>query len=298
MAEHSSTPAARLRSALGGATVVEAPGVFDAVTALQAEAAGFQAMHLSGAIASATLLGRPDLGYVHATDLALLASRITAVTEVPLVCDADTGYGGVLQVRKTVELYAAAGVAALHLEDQVSPKRCGHLTGKQVLPIREATAKVRAAIDAATGSGTGIVVIARTDALSVEGLPAAVERVRAFADAGADLVFVEGATDEATLVELRAALPSTSFVVNQSEADPRMRPLDRATLAACGVRLVIHPVAAFLASARATACVYDSLAKEAHALAVGRLTWGELTDLLGQDTLMALDASYGNEAPA
>ena len=97
---------------------------------------------------------------------------------------------------------------------------------------------------------------------------------------------------------LHAALPATSFVVNQSEADPRMRAVDRGTLAACGVRLVIHPVAAFLAAARATASVYESLAKEAHALSVGKLTWAELTGLLGQDALLALDASYGDEAPA
>lgn len=298
MPDDSSTPGHRLRAALAGPLVVEAPGVFDAVTALQAEAAGFRALHLSGAIASATLLGMPDLGYVHASDLAGLASRITAVTDVPLVCDADTGYGGVLQVRRTVESYAAAGVAALHLEDQVSPKRCGHLAGKQVLPLDEASAKVRAAVDAAGETGTGLVVIARTDALSVDGPAAAVDRARAFADAGADLVFVEGAADEAALVSLHAALPETSFVVNQSEADPRMRAVDRGTLAACGVRLVIHPVAAFLAAARATASVYESLAKEAHALSVGKLTWAELTGLLGQDALLAVDASYGDEAPA
>ncbi len=277
---------------------MEAPGVFDAVTAIQATAAGFQALHLSGAIASATLLGLPDLGYVHAGDLAGLAARITAVTDVPLICDADTGYGGVLQVRRTVDAYAAVGVAALHLEDQVSPKRCGHLAGKEVLPIEEATAKVRAAVDAAVASGTGLVVIARTDALSVEGLQAAIARARAYSDAGADLVFVEGAADEPVIIALHAALPDAGFVVNQSEADPRMRPLDRAMLAASGVRLVIHPVGAFLAATRATASVYESLAKESHALSVGKLSWEELTDLLGQPALLALDTASAVEPAA
>ncbi len=284
------TKADRLRELLAEPTPVEAPGVYDAVTALQATAAGFPALHLSGAIASATLLGLPDLGYVNGGDLASLAARITSVTDLPLVCDADTGYGSVLQVSRTVEAYAAAGVAGLHLEDQVSPKRCGHLAGKQVLPPGEATAKVRAAVDAAATSG--LVVIARTDALSVEGLDAAIARARAFAEAGADLVFVEGAADEATLVTLHAAIPDCGLVVNQSEADPTMRPLDRATLAACGVRLVIHPVSAFLAAARATESAYRGLARERHTLSVSKYTWAELTDLVGQPGLLDLDASY------
>jgi methylisocitrate lyase len=280
----------RLRDHLTGPTPVDAPGVFDAVTALQASAQGFAALHLSGAIASATLLGLPDLGYVHSSELAALAARITAVTDVPLICDADTGYGSVLQVRRTVEAYAAAGVSGLHLEDQVSPKRCGHLAGKQVLPLVEAVAKVSAAVEAAKPSG--MVVIARTDAWSVEGADAAVDRARAYAGAGADLVFVEGVRDAADLVSLHAGIPDVGLVLNQSEADPSMRPIDRATLAACGVRLVIHPVGAYLASARATAAAYESLARDHHTLPVAKLGWAELTDLLGQPSLLEIDAGY------
>ncbi len=287
----------RLRERLAGSLPVEAPGVYDAVTALQATRAGFEALHLSGAIASATALGLPDLGYVHAEHLVRLATTITSVTAVPLVCDADTGYGGVLQVRRTVQTYASAGVAALHLEDQVSPKRCGHLAGKQVLPRDEAVAKVAAAVDAAAQTGTGIMVIARTDALGVEGLDAAIERAKAFSDVGADLVFVEGAADEAVLVQLHAAVPHVRLVVNQSEADPAMRPVDRPTLAACGVGLVLHPVGAFLAAARASATVYEALAKKSHAMAVSKLSWAELTQLLGQDELLALDATSAVHLP-
>jgi 2-methylisocitrate lyase-like PEP mutase family enzyme len=279
----------RLRDRLNGLLPVEAPGVHDAVTALQATRAGFEALHLSGAIASATALGLPDLGYVHAEHLVRLATTITSVTDVPLVCDADTGYGGVLQVRRTVQAYAAAGVAALHLEDQVSPKRCGHLAGKQVLPRDEAVAKVAAAVAAAAETGTGLVVIARTDALGVEGPEAAITRAKAYSEVGADLVFVEGAADEAVLVQLHAALPDIRLVVNQSEADPTMRPVERPTLAACGVALVLHPVGAFLAAARASATVYEALAKESHAMAVSKLSWAELTRLLGQEELLALD---------
>ena len=120
-----------------------APGVLDPVTALLAVAEGFSALHLSGAAVSAVALGKPDLGFVHATDIAAVAARITSAVDVPLIADADTGYGGVLQVAATVEAYAKAGVAALHLEDQVSPKRCGHLAGKEVLDLPEAVARRR-----------------------------------------------------------------------------------------------------------------------------------------------------------
>src|SRR6476620_11496279 len=142
---------------------------------------GFTALHLSGAVVSATRLGLTDLGFVHGTDIAAVAAQISRVVDLPLVADADTGYGGVLQVARTVEEYAEAGVAALNLEDQVSPKRCGHLSGKEVLPMAEAVAKVRAAVDV-----QALTVIARTDALSVLGLDEAVRRAHAYAEAGAD----------------------------------------------------------------------------------------------------------------
>ena len=201
---------------------MHAPGVYDAVTALLAARAGFTAMHLSGAIVSATRLGVPDLGYVTGADIAEVAGVVTrAAPDACLVADADTGYGNALHVQRTVEAYARAGAAALHLEDQVFPKRCGHMAGKAVVPLAEAAGKVRAAVEAAAGSG--LVVIARTDALSVDGLPAAIERVKAYADAGADLVFVEGAADEATLEAVRVGLPRLPRV----RAEPlRGRPAD------------------------------------------------------------------------
>jgi 2-methylisocitrate lyase-like PEP mutase family enzyme len=183
--------AARLRAALAEPGVLQAPGVFDAVTAKLATQAGFSSLHLSGAVTSAVALGLPDLGYLHGTDVADLARRVAAATDVPLIADADTGYGNALHARRTVEQYARIGVAGLHLEDQVSPKRCGHMAGKQVLDRAEAVQKVRAAVEA----DTGLVVIARTDAMSVLGLDDAIARVTEYAEAGADLVFVEGAAD-------------------------------------------------------------------------------------------------------
>ena len=261
--------------------LLHAPGVVDPVTALLAQQAGFQALYLSGAAASAVLLGRADLGYVHGSDIAGLAARITSVVDLPLVADADTGYGGVLQVARTAELYARAGVSALQLEDQVSPKRCGHLAGKEVLPLAEAVAKVRAA-----ASVEGIQVIARTDALTVLGLDEALRRAAAFAEAGADLVFVEGATG---LHELAAV--GRPQVLNRSEAGGDAPVLSDEDLSSVGVRLVIHPVSVLVAMAHAARATYAAIASTGSAQSVPRLGWSELTDLLGQPADLAREGS-------
>ncbi|WP_343995689.1 isocitrate lyase/phosphoenolpyruvate mutase family protein, partial [Nocardioides dubius] len=213
------SPAAdRLRAALSGDRVVRLPGVYDAVSAALAARAGATAVHLSGATVSAVELGLPDFGYVHGTDIARRAASLApALAGVPILADADTGYGNALQAAHTARAYAAAGIAGLHLEDQVAPKRCGHLGGKEVVGLDEAAGRIRAVVEA----GSGLVVVARTDALSVAGLDDVVERCRAFAAAGADAVFVEGA-DAAALAAVRDALAADGRplpqMYNRSEA--------------------------------------------------------------------------------
>jgi 2-methylisocitrate lyase-like PEP mutase family enzyme len=282
------TAATRLRAILDEPGCLQAPGVFDAVSALLLEQAGFRVGHLSGAIASAVSLGLPDLGYLHGSDVAALAARVTAVTELPIIADADTGYGNALHARRTVQQYARVGLAGLHLEDQVSPKRCGHMAGKDVIDEAEAVGKVRAAVEA----GTDLVIIARTDAMSVLGLDAAIERAGAFAEAGADLVFIEGVTDPERLAKAHAALPDARFMVNISEADPHLEPLQPAELEQYGVKIAIYPVAPLLAAAKATAGAYEAIARDGHAKATDRLEWGALTSLLGQDELLEHEQRY------
>jgi methylisocitrate lyase len=264
--------------------LLHAPGVLDPVTARLAAAEGFEALHLSGAVVSAVRLGRPDLGHVHATDIASVAASITAAVDVPLVADADTGYGGVLQVARTTELYARSGVAALHLEDQVAPKRCGHLEGKEVLDLAEAVAKVRAAVDVGA-----LTVIARTDALSVLGLDEAVRRVAAYADAGAQLVFVEGArtTEELAAVQAAVGVPQ---VLNRSEAASVPDDLTDDDLDRLGVGLVIHPVSALLAMATAARATYRAIAAGGRAPR-SDLAWDDLTALVGLPEELAREAS-------
>jgi len=278
----------RLRSILAEPGCVQAPGCYDAVSALLLARAGFSVAHLSGAIASAVTLGLPDLGYLHGSDIAATAQRITGVIDLPLIADADTGYGNALHVRRTVEQYAHIGIAGLHLEDQINPKRCGHMAGKAVIDSDEAVQKVRAAIEA----DTGLVIVARTDAMSVLGLDAAIDRAGRFAEAGADLVFIEGVTDAERLATVHAALPDAELMVNVSEADPHLEPLTPAELAEHGVKVALYPVAPLLAAARALTQVYGAIASEGSAKSVDKLGWDELTTLLGQPELLALEERY------
>lgn len=278
---------ARLAAALGSGPV-HVPGVHDAVSARLAEAAGFRAVFLSGAGVSASVLGVPDLGYVGLAEMVDQIARVTAATAVPLVADADGGYGGPLQVARTVAAYERAGAAAVQLEDQQLPKRCGHMAGKQLLTPAEMKAKVHAALDARGAA----LVIARTDAFSVEGFDAALERVCTYAEAGADMVFVEGLADDADLLSRVHRATGRPLVVNRSEAagDPSP-PMSRQVLASAGVRIVLHPVAGLLAAAAATRSVYAAIAATGAAGLPGS-TWTELTDLLGLPHHLERDESF------
>ena len=284
-----------MKALLHGAGVTHLPGVYDPLTAALAARAGFAAVHLSGAAVAALALGLPDLGYVHGTHIADRAAAIVpALGGVPLLADADTGYGNALHAVWTARRYAAAGIAGLHLEDQVSPKRCGHLAGKELVDVQVAAAKIRAVAEAATG----LVLVARTDARTVTGLGDAIARCRAYVDAGADAVFVEGVTGAEELAAVHAALPGVPLVVNRSEAAGDAPVLRDADLAALGVRLVLHPVAPLLAALRAARDAYAAIAAHGTAAGVPGLPWDAFTGLVGQGAALDLDARYAVEVPA
>lgn len=283
----------RFRALLAGDDLVHLPGVYDAVTAHLAVANGAPGVCLSGASVSAVDLGLPDLGFVHGTDIARrAASLLPALGDVPLMADADTGYGNALQARHTTLAYAAAGIAALHLEDQVSPKRCGHMAGKDVIDRDEAAGRVRAAVD----SGADVVVVARTDALSVRGADEVVARALAFADAGAEAIFPEGAglgVLEQVSDALDAAGHRLPLVWNCSEAAGAVESFPSATqLAEVGVRAVIHPVSALLAAARAAGEVYAAIAARGTAATTERLEWADLTGLVGLPRMLEIENEY------
>ncbi|GLW33220.1 isocitrate lyase/PEP mutase family protein [Actinoplanes regularis] len=281
--------ASALRALLASGRVTHVPGVYDPVTAALAVAAGHKAVHLSGAAVSATMLGRPDLGFVHATQIADRASTLVpGLRGVPLLADADTGYGNPLHAVWTGLAYSRAGISGLHLEDQVSPKRCGHLAGKEVIDTGLAAAKIKALAEQVPQ----LAVIARTDAYAVNGLADTIERCVAYAEAGADAVFPEGVQEIGELAALHKALPGVPLVVNRSEAAANPPAWTDADLSQVGVRLVLHPVAALLAAMRAASVTYRAIAESGSADQVERMPWAAFTALVGQDEALDLDARY------
>jgi 2-methylisocitrate lyase-like PEP mutase family enzyme len=200
------------------------------------------------------LLGRPDVGLVTMSEMVDNAHRIVRACELPLIADADTGYGNAINVVRTVQEYEQAGVAAIHLEDQVSPKKCGHMEGKQVVPIDEMLTKLRAATAARQSSE--FVIIARTDARAVEGLPAALDRARRYRDAGADVLFVEAATNEEEIETIASELADVPLLFNWAEGG-KTPPIPYARLRDLGFAIVIYPISTLLT---ATASIRTALA--------------------------------------
>jgi 2-methylisocitrate lyase-like PEP mutase family enzyme len=223
------SPGARLRALLAEGLVV-APFVFDGVQARLAEAAGFRAVYMSG-FGTAASWGLPDRGLIGLGEMAANAARIAAAVGVPVIADADTGYGNEANVARTVAVYERAGVAALHIEDQEWPKRCGFLEGKRVIPVEEMELKVRAAVAARRDPAT--VIIARTDALAPLGREEAAERARRYAAAGADLLFIDGLKDRETIAWAAEELRGLPLVLNTWLLTP-------GEAAALGFRLYLH----------------------------------------------------------
>ena len=208
--------AARLRTMLAGDAPVVAPGAFNALFARLIEEAGFDAVYLSGAGVANALLGQPDLGLVTMSEMVMVAERICEVVDVPVIADGDTGYGGVHNVARTVAAYERAGVAAIQIEDQQFPKRCGHFEGKEVVSADEMVERVVAARRARSGDD-GIVIIARTDAAAVEGIDNAIARARTYGEAGADVLFVEAPSSWDELAMVAGELGDWPLVANMVE---------------------------------------------------------------------------------
>lgn len=246
-----------LRARLAKPEIVLAPGVYDALTASLAQAAGFEALYVSGASIAYTRLGRPDIGLVSMAEVADTVTMIRDRIATLLIVDADTGYGNALNMQRTMRLFERAGANALQIEDQSFPKRCGHLADKGLVPAAEMVGKIKAATDARASDET--LVIARTDAIAVEGFDRAMERARAYAQAGADMLFVEapGSAEELARVvaELKGMAPLMANMVEGGRTP--ITSADR--LQALGFSLVIFPGGIVRALARAAQDFYASL---------------------------------------
>jgi 2-methylisocitrate lyase-like PEP mutase family enzyme len=265
------------------------PGVYDGISGILAAHAGFRAVFLSGYSLAATRLGRPDLGLLTQTEVIDAAGRLIAAVDVPVIVDIDTGYGNAFNVERTVDELVRLGAAGCFLEDQVWPKRCGHMEGKRVVPLEEFVPKLRAALRAR--GGTPFHVTARTDARAPEGLDEAIERALAFSETGADAVFVEAPQSIAEMDHIRHALPAeVTLVANMvEEGKTPLRSLEQ--LGEAGYQMVVFPIAGVLASTHALREVYGALKRDGATRAVDArmLSFEELNTLLG------LDKWYGRE---
>jgi 2-methylisocitrate lyase-like PEP mutase family enzyme len=226
-----------LRDRLSGNPLVLAPGVYDALTALLAEQAGFEAVYLSGASIAYTRLGRPDIGLVTASEVADTLENIRERVSLPIIVDADTGFGNALNVGRTVKQFERAGATVIQLEDQVTPKRCGHLEGKALVGADEMAGKIKAALDARREA----LIMARTDAIAVEGIDAAMERAERYVEAGADVLFIEAprSTDEMRAITKRFA-SRVPLLANMVEGG-KTPLLDAKELEGLGYRIAIFP---------------------------------------------------------
>jgi carboxyvinyl-carboxyphosphonate phosphorylmutase len=267
---------------------VVAPGAYDALTARIIEQAGFPAVYMTGFGTSASLLGRPDVGLLTMTQMVDNARRISQAVDVPVISDADTGYGNPLNVIRTVQEYERAGVSAIHIEDQILPKKCGHMENKQVIASTEMEEKIRAATEARATDD--FLIIARTDARAVEGFDSALRRARAYREAGADVLFVEAPQSEDEVAQVARAFPDVPLLFNWAEGG-KTPPIPLARLKELGYRLVIFPIGALMAAASAVrAAVADLRAHGAPSKLP--MTFKEFNDMIGLPEIQRIEQRF------
>jgi 2,3-dimethylmalate lyase len=283
-------PRARLRELLAAPGPLTAPGAYDALSARLVEQAGFDAVYMTGFGTTASLIGRPDVGLLTGAEMVDNVRRIVSAVDVPVIADADTGYGNAVNVVRTVQLYEQAGVAGLHLEDQVLPKRCGHMTGKSVIDAAEMVGKVRAAV--AARRDPDLLVIARTDAAAVSGLDDAIDRARRYAEAGADALFVEAPTSEEEIARVARELRGVAPLVFNWVEGGRTPPIPLQRIAELGFALVLYPVGTLLAATAGIRSLLATLRADGVPPLAGLPTFGEFTDLIGLPEVQELQERF------
>lgn len=268
-----------------------APGVVDAMYARLVAEAGFSAMYMSGAGTSATRLGYPDVGLLTMHEMIDNATRIADSSDVPLIADADNGFGGPLNVRRAIQLYERGGVAAVHLEDQVLPKRCGHLVGKQVISAQDMVAKIRAAVDARTDEN--FVVIARTDVLALEGRNSALDRGEMYREAGADVIFIESPGSD-DLPHIAPRFPGVPLLYNMATSG-KTPFLTRKEIEALGFKLIIYPNWLLLSACEAVRQSLEVMKAQESIAAIAPqvMNFRQFFDTVRMKEVQELEARYG-----
>ena len=283
----------RLRELLAAPDLLVAPGAYDALSARLIAQAGFPAVYMTGFGTSASVLGQADVGLLTMSEMVGRAAALASVTgNVPLIADADTGYGNPLNVQRTIREYERAGVAGLHIEDQVWPKKCGHMEGKQVIPMDEMVQKVRAAVDAR--QDPDFVIIARTDANAVTGFDDALRRGLAYREAGADVIFIEAPRSLEELRAIARAFEGVPLLYNWAESGKTpLLPLD--DIRALGFKLVIFPVSLLFAATHAMLQLLELLktGETPTGYSERMTTFAQFTTLVGLPDIQALERRYG-----
>ena len=286
----------KLRRMLGEPGIIMAPGAYDCLTAKIIQQAGFPAVYMTGAGTSVARLGYPDLALATMTEMVANASDIAAAVDVPVIADADTGYGGILNIQRTIRQYERSGVAAVHIEDQEFPKRCGHLDNKRVIPTQDMVGKIRAAVDARTDDD--FVIIVRTDALAVTDWDDTMRRCEAYTRAGADVLFVEAlrSPEEAERVVRSVDLPLLYNFVETGKSPLIPAP----ELERLGFKLVIFPVSALLTVSRVVSNLMQDLKMQgttAHLLE-NMVRLEDCFEAVGLSEMLAQDGRYAGPLPA
>ena len=285
----------KFRQLLKEPGIITAPGAYDCLSAKLIENAGFPAVYMTGAGMSVSRIGYPDLGLATMTEMLEHAAYIADAVDVPVIADADTGYGGILNVRRTVRQYERTGVAAIHIEDQDFPKRCGHLDDKRVISVEDMVQKIRAAVDARTDDDLTIIV--RTDALAVTGWDDSMRRCEQYIKAGADVLFVEALRSQDD-IERAAKNLDVPLLYNYVETG-KSPLLSAPELERAGYKIVIYPASAILSAMRAVTKVLAELKENgttAHILD-GMDSLHDLFDAVGMSEMLADDAKFATEYP-
>jgi 2-methylisocitrate lyase-like PEP mutase family enzyme len=282
-----------LRGLLDSQHPVLAPGCYDALGARLIDEAGFPAVYMTGFGSAASRLGRPDVGLMTLPEMVDNAHRIAQATHLPVIADADTGYGNPVNVIRSVHEFESAGVAAIHLEDQVMPKKCGHIDGKQVIPAGEMAAKVAAAV--AARDSDDFLIIARTDARAVEGLTAALDRARTYRDAGADILFVEAPESEREIEAIADAFTDVPLLFNYAEGG-RTPPVTHQFLRDLGFKLVIFPISTLLAATAAMRSVLAQIRADGSPINAlpSLVPFDEFLDFIGLPEIQQLDRRFSD----
>jgi carboxyvinyl-carboxyphosphonate phosphorylmutase len=290
---HSQQPrGASLRKLIQAPEPILAPGAYDALSARLIEAAGFPAVYMTGFGTAASLLGRPDVGLLGMSEMVANAHRIVEAVGVPVIADADTGYGNPINVIRTVHEYEQAGVAAIHIEDQLAPKKCGHMEGKQLVSAEDMIAKLRAAVAA---RGSDLLLIARTDARAVEGLDHALTRAKQYRDAGADIIFFEAPQSQAEIETVARQLADVPLLFNWAEGG-KTPPVSYSYLRDLGFRIIIFPIGALLAATRGIRELLAVIRSDGTpAAAMDTLPrFGEFLDFIGLSEIEGLEQRFSS----